>query len=109
MPERVTERHQFADLLVDFVRLLMKNGARQIRHTVAVKGNPRDVEEDPVIAPVLESPFELHNPHPFGAKVAILYNGRIGFKSFSLVDWGAGEYQSVKPQTCGSKTCWRLG
>jgi hypothetical protein len=38
-----------------------------------------------------ESPFELHSPHPFGVKVAILSKGRIGFKSFQLVGSGSGE------------------
>ena len=49
-----------------------------------VEGDLRDVEDDPVNAHVLESPFELHRPHPFEAKTAILYKERIGFKSFHL-------------------------
>jgi hypothetical protein len=48
------------------------------------KGDLRDVEDDPVSAHVLGSPFELHRAHPFEAKMAILYKERIGFKSFHL-------------------------
>jgi hypothetical protein len=56
----------------------------------------RDVEDDPVIAHVLESPFELHRSFPFEVQVAILYNERIGFKSFHLAGAGSGECRSVK-------------
>jgi hypothetical protein len=38
-----------------------------------------------VIAHVLESPFELHRSYPFEVKAAILYNERIGFKSFHVI------------------------
>lgn len=48
------------------------------------EGDLRDVEDDPVSAHVLESPFELHRAHPFETKTAILYKERIGFKSFHL-------------------------
>jgi hypothetical protein len=49
---------------------------------VVGEGDLRDVEHDPVIAHVLESPFELHRTHPFEPKAGILYKAGGGFKSF---------------------------
>jgi hypothetical protein len=45
----------------------------------------RDVEDDPVIAHVLESPFELHRAHPFEARWRFSTRSALDSNHFTLL------------------------
>lgn len=63
------------DLAVDLVVSAFRFAKMQLAQASAFavgEGDLRDVEHDPVIAHVLESPFELHRTHPFEPKAGIV-------------------------------------
>ncbi|XVN18006.1 hypothetical protein QZH46_22260 [Pseudomonas corrugata] len=85
------------DLIVGAFRLAKMQFAQASAFAVG-EGDLRDIEDDPVIAHVLESPFELHRSYPFEVKAAILYNERIGFKSFHLAGQGAWTREAMSDE-----------
>jgi hypothetical protein len=77
------------DLAVDFIVSVFCLAKMQLAQapTFAVgEGDLRDVEDDPVIAHVLESPFELHRPYPFGVRGQFSETGGLDSNHFVLLD-----------------------